>query len=244
MTRCQRHGAALALIAAVALVGCTDDPEACGVRGGSQACACSDGRSGAQLCLPEGVWGHCECTGPFEGGIAEDDASATPPPGGGSGGSSTGGSGGANGEDDAGSTPMPTTGGSDAPGIDAGAVGDAAVDAGGGAGTGGSGGSGGVDAGNAPSASYAACESSADCGGDACRQTTDLLLGTLGVCAPDCQDAADCPMPAGAYDAAPACESGQCRLDCAALFPLPFPRSCPGGMVCRAEGLLQSCYAN
>lgn len=246
-----RYG--IALSAALAVAACTDDPDACGVQGGTQSCTCTDGRPGAQLCLPSGVWGECECTGPFGDSAASSDGGQTPAAGqpgsggsgggGGAAGSPTGGAGGVGpvaGDEDGGTDP------------DAGGVGGAggASGTGGSGGTNATGGSGGAAGGGgsggsvAPSDSYPSCQNGSDCTGNRCRMTTDLLLGSFDVCAPDCTNAGDCPVPAGSYDATPTCDTGQCRLDCTAILPLPLPRSCPGGMVCVADPSLtsQSCY--
>ena len=65
----------LFLLAGVLLGGCGDDDGGetslfaprC-VPGQSVACACTDGRSGAQLCATDGrAYGPCQCTQPAEG---------------------------------------------------------------------------------------------------------------------------------------------------------------------------------
>ena len=59
------------------VVACSVDPapSTC-VAGRSEACACSDGRSGSQTCMPDGTFGSCTCTGGGEdAGRAMDAAS-------------------------------------------------------------------------------------------------------------------------------------------------------------------------
>ena len=45
------------------------------VEGSSQACACTDGRSGAQTCTAEGVFGPCECADSEDAGVEVDAGS-------------------------------------------------------------------------------------------------------------------------------------------------------------------------
>jgi hypothetical protein len=57
-----------------ALAACDGSHQSACVPGASSPCTCTDGRSGAQLCGPDGTFGACMCTG---GGQA--DAAPTPP---------------------------------------------------------------------------------------------------------------------------------------------------------------------
>ena len=65
----RRWFVALALLGAAS---CTDVESTC-TPGRSAPCTCSDGLSGAQVCLDEGVFAACECAG--IAGDAGSDAS-------------------------------------------------------------------------------------------------------------------------------------------------------------------------
>ncbi|MGD8860961.1 MAG: hypothetical protein PVI30_13215 [Myxococcales bacterium] len=212
-------------------LGCSgcDEFDTCGVQGDTQACLCSDGRPGAQRCLPEGVWDECVCSGEIllpDGAVPGAPAN---PMGGGAGTAAPG---------DGMMTPdnpmMPTPGDDGGtpglPPVDAGAPSTPApIDAGA---------MPEPDAGDAggdmtPVDAYVTCTAATvatDCpvASSACRQNTDPF-NPGNVCAPPCTTAADCPQPEGTYDATLACDTmGRCRLDCAGVPTL----SCPAGMVC------------
>lgn len=69
------HAGAGLLAGIVLLVGCGEDGSTCEV-GQSIACACTDGRMGAQVCGSDGRFGECECTGatPTDAGAGSSDA--------------------------------------------------------------------------------------------------------------------------------------------------------------------------
>jgi hypothetical protein len=216
-------GLALGLSVGFAL-GC-DDLATCAEHRDTRACECSDRNNGVQVCLPEHIWAECDCTVPAplpDGGNSEADAGS-----GAGAGSSAGETSGAGGsarpppdesDDDAGAQPAP-----------------------GGAGSGGNSGS------TPPSAAYRECKNMNDCDlGASCELAPAGLQAPLRVCAPNCVDVSDCPIPESMYEADLACVDGRCRLDCTAEgFPLPIPQTCPIGMICVADdvpSLASYCY--
>ncbi len=243
---------ALAALAIVTAAACKS-LKLCGPPGQTQACVCSDARNGAQQCLPERVWGKCDCTGAIvldaaAPGAGQTDAGNA---------SATGGNGGADGMSlqDAGkdaSTPGAIAdedgGGGAAPAPDAGQGGAGGGGAAGGSGSGGAGGGGsGGSGGGGGGGEYKSCSASTECGGGQCTTTQDPanLLGTIGVCAPPCTDAATCPLPAGSYEATASCDNGYCHLNCTGSgFPFGTDRTCPSAMSCVALLGVSYCYAN
>jgi hypothetical protein len=222
------------LFAGWTALGC-DDLEPCDEQGDTKACACDDGSDGLQSCLPERIWGECECSDAGgiggSGGAGGSDA----PRGGGTGGGGSGASGtggmmsvpDAGGDDDAGSEPMSGAGGGSS-----GAGGN-----GGASGQGGAGGASGGGAGGAPAMrdAYRGCmnQNGCDPGATCAMSPATEEQGPLRVCAPECADTLECPVPEGNYDAVVDCVEGRCRLDCSGLLPL----TCPTGMTCVADEL-------
>ncbi|MBI5517544.1 MAG: FG-GAP repeat protein [Deltaproteobacteria bacterium] len=64
------RGALFGLLFLAGLGGCSADP-ACNP-GASVACACTDGRTGAQVCGADGRLGACVCTGPADASVPRD----------------------------------------------------------------------------------------------------------------------------------------------------------------------------
>jgi hypothetical protein len=82
-----------------------------------------------------------------------------------------------------------------------------------------------------PKDPYRACMRDADCDpGGLCIQTQSVP-NTFTVCAPPCNIASDCPVPAGTYQATVGCFIGYCGLDCTPLLFAPL-LSCPEHMAC------------
>lgn len=202
-----------------ALTGCADLPITCGVPDSTQACDCSDGRTGGtQTCRNE-KWTECVCPGEpipgTDGSVdgAVDGAAATSGTGG-TGGADSGGTGGTGGSDSG------TDAGDDAAMIDGGS------DAGGTGGTGGS----------FPAAYTGPCTMNSDCGPDAvCFRNTGM---TKSYCAPECLTSTTCPAaPAGgsptiACSAATLGGPTACQLTCSAFA------MCPTGFTCSEPALL------
>ena len=96
----------VAMVAAAVACGASETKpppsKSCGPIGKSQACPCTDGRTGAQVCREDGAFGACECSnapgssGSFGGGAGGGSGAA---PSGGAAGSATGGSGDGGGDD-------------------------------------------------------------------------------------------------------------------------------------------------
>lgn len=237
-----------ALLAALGL-GCTDI-EPCDEDGDSQSCTCSGGVRGTQVCLPEKVWSDCECSGEpgDDGGAGQSGAGAgtgsAGQSGAGAGGAGAGGAGGRSGAGGsggaAGSAGIGGDGGAGEPMLDGGLDGGLAG-VGGSSGAGGSGGSGG--AGGQAADAYRSCIEDGDCDTGATCVTLavgfPLPIEEVHVCAPACTAPANCPVPAGSYEAMVACLENRCRLDCAAADPLfGTPLTCPTGMRCETEDAL------
>lgn len=74
MTHGTSYRAVIAL-AGLQVLACSNAPPPSCVLGESRACACTDGRSGAQECEPGGALGPCVCTGAPDAEVAELDAS-------------------------------------------------------------------------------------------------------------------------------------------------------------------------
>jgi hypothetical protein len=214
--------------------GCSSDYESCPMPRAARACACDSGSDGTQRCLPEMVWGACDCS---VGAPANDGGPSNPA------GSAAAGQPGSSGGG------APAAAGAGAGGSAAGA-GASAAGAGAGAGAGGSAGmggsagaaagSGGVGSGAGASSdkpAYGACTPAtvdADCTSGSTCIVTPFLPEDVSVCAPACTSAAQCPTLSGDFDAAVDCVEGRCRYDCSSETPLS-PLSCPSGMVCVAD---------
>ncbi|MFH1811531.1 MAG: hypothetical protein ABIJ09_22520 [Pseudomonadota bacterium] len=65
-------GSLVMLLAGWSGLGCPAVPSDQGcVEGTSQACTCTDGRSGAQLCRPDGIFDPCRCAGSGDAGVVD-----------------------------------------------------------------------------------------------------------------------------------------------------------------------------
>lgn len=225
--------------AAVLLAACETDYETCPKPGRTEACSCG-GESGLRTCLPERVWGDCDCTATPTAGEGMDAAMPMSGASGAAGmagmagmSSGTGGTGGTGGLGGMGgmstdASMMIDGGDAEIPELDGG------EDAAGGAG------------GTTPEGpAYAGCSTGTvadDCrAGSSCLVSDVPFLGseTLEVCAPACTVVGDCPAAPSGGEAMLMCTGGRCRLDCSG-FPLPV--TCPTGMECVAMGEDTLCF--
>jgi hypothetical protein len=84
---------------------------------------------------------------------------------------------------------------------------------------------------------YTTCMEASECkpAGSGCLTDATGLLGSA--CQPKCNNKNDCPVPAGSYTAAVACNDEKlCVLDCSPTGSDVTPRSCPGTLECHVLG--------
>jgi hypothetical protein len=238
----------LAALWAVSGPGCTDI-EPCDEDGDRQSCTCSGGVPGTQVCLPEKVWSECECSGEPEddGGAGQSGGGAgTGSAGQGGAGAGGGGAGGAGGRSGAGgsagvagSAGAGGDGSAGEPMLDGGLDGGGLGGSGGSSGAGGSGGAGGAG-GQAADASRT-CIEDTDC--DTGATCVTLAIGfplpteEVHVCAPACTAPANCPVPAGSYEAMVACLANLCRVDCTPVELFGPQLTCPTDLTCQDDAV-------
>lgn len=225
---------------------CSSDYSPCPTPQERRACSCGGDVEGVQRCMPEKVWGACDCSEPDEAGSGGMGGSAGSP--GGSGGMSGGpaagagaGGAGAGGAGAGGAAGTAPTAGASGAASGAGGAG-AGAGAGGGGGGGGAGGASGSMADARPA--YGGCTEDSvdeDCRPSSICVVTDFASQNVTVCAPPCTNRDQCPLPEGDYEAMVVCTEGRCRIDCTGELLLPL--SCPSGMVC-ADQVIGTSYCH